>query len=196
MNVKDNAVNNSEIELIEKAKVDNAALETLLKNYDAYLSKLVKGFTIVGYQREDLMQEARAAFCSAVKAYTPNKGIKFPTFAAVCVNNRLGDILKGTLTDKRNGATYSIDDESVFLELVSDELGPEDKILENEFREEFEENVKESLTDFEYRVMQLFLEGYKYKDILERLTPIYPKTTIKSIDNALTRVKNKLKELL
>lgn len=196
MSALDKERNDIDTALLERAKTDNSALETLLASYDGYISKLVSGFTITGYQWDDLMQEARSAFCSAVKAYRLTSGVKFSTYAAVCINNRLGDLLKGSLADKRAWTVMSIDDEDVNLELASDELGPEEKFIEEEMREEFFDVVKEALTDFEYKVTQLFLEGYKYKDIAHALEAEYPDATAKSVDNALSRAKNKLKELL
>ena len=184
--------------LLTKAKTDNAALEKLLDEYEPFLSYLTAKIDVEGYQREDLLQEARAAFCTAVKTFRADGGAKFSTYAATCVNHRLGDLRKGSMADKRKGAVYSLDiKEDVYLDyLASDEPGPEEKVLELEQKETFASVIKNSLTDFEYKVTLLFLEGLKYKDIAERLAPEYPDASAKSVDNALTRVRNKLKEIL
>lgn len=196
MNVADNYESETK-RLLDEAKTDNFALEALLEKYEPLISYLVGDNEINGYQREDLMQESRAAFCAAAKNYDTASNVKFSTYAASCVNHRLSDLRKGTLAEKRKGNTYSLDDDDSLLErLASDELGPEEKAIENERTESIFEIIKSALTDFEYKVTLLFMEGYKYKDIAERLSKDYPDVTPKSVDNALTRVRKKLKELL
>ena len=182
---------------MENAKTDNAALEKLLGDYEPYIARLVAAYTIPGYQTEDLMQEARAAFCAAVKEYSDSFGVRFATYAGVCVNHKLGDLLKGSLASKRKGSTFSLDDgEELRFDLPSDSPGPEEKIIEQEHRDAFVNVIRNGLTNFEYKVTLLYLEGYKYKEIAEKLLAEYPYATAKSVDNALSRVRNKLKDLL
>lgn len=197
MNVADNYESETR-RLLTLAKEDNSALEVLLEKYEPLISYLVGDTEINGYQREDLMQESRAAFCAAAKNYAQDSGVKFSTYAATCINHKLSDLKKGTLAEKRKGNTLSLDSEDdLLLEyLASDEPGPEEKALKSERTETVYEIIKKSLTDFEYKVTLLFMEGYKYKDIAEKLAKEYPEATAKSVDNALTRVRNKLKELL
>ncbi len=180
-----------ELELIQKAKTDNSALETLLQNYEPMIYSLVKRFQISGYTLDDLLQEARIAFCRAVKLYDGTKS-KLSTFAYVIIRRRLKDLKKAEFMLKRHGDVISIDtdeDSGSFFDIPSDKPGPEEQLLIKEERRELGNALRGKLTDFEFDVAVMFIKGYSYKAIAETMN-----ITEKQVDNALQRARKKMKE--
>ncbi len=180
-----------EIELIQKAKDDNSALELLLHNYEPMIYSLVKKFKISGYTTDDLLQEARSAFCRAVKLYDNTKS-KLSTFAYVIMRRRLKDLEKAEYMLKRRAEVISLntdEDSGKYFDIPSNKPGPEERVIIMERREELREALRGKLTDLEFDVTLAFIEGNSYSDIAQSKN-----ISVKQVDNALQRAKKKMKE--
>lgn len=181
----------NESELIKQAKTDNGALEKLLNSYEPMLYSLAKKFSIKGYTMDDLMQESRNAFCQAVKAFEDDKS-KLSTFAYTFVMNRLKELQRAEMMLKRRAEIVSIypkDDDGEALEIPSSKPNPEEMVIIEEERQEIGKALTGKLTQLEFDAAMLFAKGYSYADIA-KLT----NRTVKSIDNAMQRVKKKIKD--
>ncbi len=133
---------------------------------------------------EDLCQEGYLALFEAVRAFDPEKG-SFSAFAGTCINNRMKNAVI-----KAHGKLEKAEDFDLML--VPDESGSADEyLITKEDNDEIAEKLLTLLTEKEYDVLRLYLDGYSYKQIAEKMG-----ISQKSVDNGLSRARKKLKELL
>lgn len=159
---------------------DSAATEILLNRYKSMVSARARRFFLADGETEDLVQEGMIALHYAIGKYKPAEGKSFKNFAYLCVTSRIISALRAA--DKR------LEGDAALFELV-EEGTPEDYLIDGEERAEFDGMLMKELTDFEYRVMKLYLEGRRYTEIAEATGK-----DKKSIDNALARSKKKLQQ--
>ena len=132
---------------------------------------------------DDLFQEGVLGLMSAVRSFVPEKG-KFRSFAEVCIANRMKNALAGS-----GGLTAAEDYD--FEQLSDNAALTEENIILKEQGAELNAKLLELLSRRELSVLSLYLEGYSYKQIAERLS-----VSVKSVDNSLARSKQKLKKWL
>ena len=132
---------------------------------------------------EDLCQEGYLALFDALRAFDSSKG-SFSSFAGVCIANRMKNVVL-----KAHGRLEKDDDFD--LAQIPDEGSSADDLVITKESDEGVEHLLSFLSQREYSAMKLFLEGYSYKQIAEKLG-----VTPKSADNALSRARKKLKALL
>lgn len=180
------------LEIIEQAKTNNAILEKLMNEYEPMMYSLVKTFSVNGYTTEDLMQEARLSFCKAVRKFDTKSENKLSTFVYLVVKRRLNDLNKAQFVVKRRGEVIPItgDEESApVYEIPSLDPDPLEQVLIEEKRQELGRALRGKLTETEFDIAILFANGYSYEDIAKLLN-----VTKKQVDNALQRVRKKLKD--
>ena len=134
---------------------------------------------------DDAVQEATISFYSAVKDYNSQKS-SFKTFASLCIKRAVISFVR------KNGAQKNIPDEmlsSLEGADISDNLTPEEIIIGKEDYESLTQSIKLELSKMEFEVLQMFLAGMSYTDIAESLN-----TNEKAVDNALSRIRKKLKK--
>lgn len=134
--------------------------------------------------REDAIQEGNLALFSAVKNYNLKKA-SFSTFASLCVKRAVIAVLRGKNRKKDipDELMSSIEE----LELI-DANTPEKILIDRENLRTLTDNIKVELSSLEYRILQLHLSGNNYSQIALKL-----EISEKSVDNALSRVRKKLK---
>ncbi len=180
------------LDYIEQAKTDNVVLEKLLKEYEPMIYSIVKTFSIDGYTTEDLMQEARQSFCLAVRKFDTSSDNKLSTFVYIIIKRRLNDLNKAQYVAKRRGEVVPLshDEENARIyDIPSLDPSPEEQVIKEEKRQEIGNALRGKLTESEFDVAILFAKGYTYGDIAKLLN-----ITKKQVDNALQRVRKKLKE--
>ncbi len=137
---------------------------------------------------DDLAQEAALGLLSAAKAYRENGGASFMTFARVCVRRRL-------INAVRTVPNEEIPHESPFAFGESDAdafvVSPDQLIQEKEEEFALLDKLKSLLSDTEYRVLILHMSSYSYNEIAQML-----QMTSKAVDNAVQRIRRKLKKAL
>ncbi len=193
-------MNYTDEELVLLAKLEKEFLEMLILRYRVFVKRLTYSYQLPSFNSEDFMQEGLIALCNAVKSYDKEKHIKFSTYAAVCIKNRIKDIFKAAGRDKRKVNTIPLDaqiraeETGDFYNIVaSDSLSPEEKLMEAEIHKEREETLKKHLSDMEFKVLMLRLEGLSYDEIaLEMNNTSGRAVNSKMVDNALQRVRSKL----
>ena len=132
---------------------------------------------------EDLCQEGYLALFDALRAFDPTKG-SFSAFTGTCIANRMKNAVI-----KAHGK-FEKDDDFDLAQIPDEGSSADDYIITKE-DDAVVEHLLSFLTHKEYSVMKLFLDGYSYKQIAEKLG-----ITPKSADNALSRARKKLKALL
>lgn len=174
--------------LVERAQRGDAeATEQLLRRYAGMVRAHARRFFLAGGETDDLVQEGMIGLYAAVREYRPEEGKSFKNFAYLLVRRHILDAVKRSARRKNVPLNESV---SLFDPTLGDraeEGSPEDMILESEAQREFRRRLMKELSDFEFRVVIMYLEGMSYAEICEATGK-----GVKSIDNALSRAKRKL----
>lgn len=183
--------NQTDEDLAEKAQSGDAlATEALILRYNHAVRARARQFFLAGGETEDLVQEGMIGLYFAVRDYRRESGKSFKNFAYLCVTRRMYDAIGKMTTKKSSVLTESV---SLFdgnvLDILDERASPEERLLDSEARAEFQIRLMRELSDFEYRVLNMYLEGMSYSQICEAT-----KKPFKSVDNALVRAKRKLQK--
>lgn len=188
----------SDTELVEMAKGgDFDAEEYLINKYSYIVRYEIRFLYIVGAEVEDLMQEGMIGLFSAIRSYDLGSKAKFSTFATTCIRNRVNTFIKTNNREKHIPlntyiSIYSGEDEEdevpIYEQLIDESPGPEEEVIESErFREMYAE-LDKRLSPVEGTVAKLYISGKSRAEIAEAIGK-----DEKSVNNALTRIRNKLK---
>ena len=175
-------------------KGDEAAIEVLFERYKDIVRKKAKAMYLAGGDSDDLIQEGMIGLFQAVRDYQPDKNTLFSTFANLCVVRQLCKAIEvsGRKKHKPLNAYVSLSgDDSPLLEAFDfSQQNPETIVIDRENTEQMRNKIRECLSEFENEVLDLYLEGKTYTQIA-----VLMEKTPKSIDNALQRIRGKIKEL-
>lgn len=177
-----NMTDDEVILLINKGEYEN--LQIIINRYLPLIIKTAKKYCSPNAV-EDAVQEATFALYSAIKDYDSEKS-SFSAFASLCIKRSVVSGLRKSTSKK------TIPDEmlSSIEELqLADHNSPENIIIEKENYKTLANTIKLELSSKEYSVLQFFLEGKSYSEIAKKLS-----LTEKSVDNALSRIRKKLKK--
>ncbi len=176
--------------LVKKAQAgEREATEKLLRRYMNMVLARARRFFLAGGDTDDLVQEGMIGLYSAVNEYSEAEGKSFKNFAYLCVTRQILDAVKRSGRRKNSPLNNSLSLSDPGLEEFAENKDPEAFLLDDESRAEFRLKLMRTLSDFEFRVMTMYLEGMSYLDICEATGK-----DIKSIDNALARSKRKLQQ--
>ena len=179
---------------------DEKAEDFLLKKYKDFVRSKARAYFLVGGDSDDLIQEGMIGLYNAISHYDESKASSFMTYAAICINNKL---LSAVSADNRkkneplNGyvSLYSVitDDagEEASLSDVlpdTDNVNPENIILNEEQEKLARKRLLGKLSRLEKEILSYYLEGMSYSEI----AAIIEKTE-KSVDNAIQRIRSKMK---
>ena len=168
-------------------------IDILIKKYNKYLTHLN-----IDYQ--EIYSECTVGFSDGLRSYQEDKSASLATFITLCIERRLGNIIRKYNRDKYKGLqdTYSLDyiyseTDTKLMDLLSDdyEHDPLKNITEEEGYNELVNNIKSKLTEKEYEVFVLMVRGLSYQEIAKILD-----NTPKQIDNTIQRLKTKIRNLL
>lgn len=170
-------------ELVRLCKEDKAsALTELILRFNNTIRMRAESFS--GAAPDDLAQEGFMALLSAVRTYDPDRNASFMTYAQQCIRNRMITCYTRSKDD--------YDELPEELELPDDPAEiPENKVLERSAAEELYRRVSEELSELELSVLQLYLSRVSYSEIGEKLG-----ISQKSVDNAVQRIRRKLRNVL
>lgn len=177
----------SDEELVSRIQEGQRELFSVLaRRHRPLIRYLATQFSAYNIETDDLIQEGTIALYRAVYDYREGE-TSFVTFAGLCIRRAFSDERK-MLGRKRRIPPSQIAplDEQTGL---SDSFDPEKILIEREDYEKLAHSIRLELSGLEYKVLSDFLQGNSYADISERLG-ISPK----SVDNALRRIRTKLKD--
>lgn len=181
-------------------KGDKDATEYLIHKYKNLVKSKARAYFLIGADREDVVQEGMIGLYKAIRDYQKDKAIAFKTFAELCVTRQMITAVKNATRQKHiplnsyislNRKIYDEDSDRACIELTSEEVrsNPELLIINKEEFSGIENKMGEILSSFEWEVLSLYLNGKSYTEIAKQLNK-----PIKSIDNALQRVKKKVEK--
>lgn len=133
---------------------------------------------------EDLVQEGIISLLDAIRSFDPQKGVPFKAYVSICIDNRMRSVMR----KNRSGGNMALTEALDLDENASSTPSPADITEASEVVENFKKMAKLLLSPLEYKVFCLKLDGFSYEEIGKKLG-----ITTKSVDNALSRIKNKLR---
>ena len=167
---------------------DLLAFEIICERYSGLVKSICRQYFLVGGDFNDLSQEGFLGLWKAVNTYDDQRQASFKTFAYTCISGNIKTAIKKASSKTNQPLNTAIPIEA--LGFIATE-NPEDEIIEVEGAEEFRKSIKNVLSPFEFKVLTLWVGGNSYSDI-----SVETDKSVKSIDNAIQRIKKKLSEIL
>jgi RNA polymerase sporulation-specific sigma factor len=189
-------------ELVARSRAgDDRALVELLERYRGFARSKARSYFLVGGDREDIVQEGMIGLYKAVRDYAEGHGASFRSFAELCITRQILTAIKTATRQKHTPLNSYVsfdrpheDDpdrtigDSLAVEAAADPL---EMLVEDDDLRQLQHTFDEVLSGLETEVLQLYVEGRSYQEIAQRLG-----RRVKSIDNALQRIKRKLERHL
>ncbi|MEW6662235.1 MAG: RNA polymerase sporulation sigma factor SigH [Bacillota bacterium] len=181
---------------------DDIAQEFLINKYKNFVRAKARSYFLIGADREDIIQEGMIGLYKAIRDFRGDKLSSFRAFAELCITRQIITAIKTATRQKHiplnsyvslNKPIYDEDSDRTLLDVISGSkvTDPEELIISREEFDDIEEKMGEILSSLEWQVLMSYLEGKSYHEIAIEL-----KRHVKSIDNALQRVKRKLERYL
>lgn len=196
------SLTDEEIVLDAKENNNTAALEFLINKYRNFVRAKARSYFLIGADREDIIQEGMIGLYKAIRDFRNDKLSSFRAFAELCVTRQIITAIKTATRQKHiplnsyvslNKPIYDEDSDRTLLDVLSGSKisDPEELVISQEEFIDIEEKMGEILSDLEWKVLMSYLDGKSYQEIAGDLD-----RHVKSIDNALQRVKRKLERYL
>ena len=196
--------NMTDEEVVMAAKQDENLLaqEYLLYKYRNFVRAKARSYFLIGAEREDIIQEGMIGLFKAIRDFRNDKLSSFRAFAELCVTRQIITAIKTATRQKHiplnsyvslNKPIYEEDSDRTLLDVISGAkvANPEEMVISREEFLDIENKMNSILSDLEWKVLMSYLDGKSYQEIAVDLD-----RHIKSIDNALQRVKRKLEKYL
>lgn len=194
----DNIKDEDLIEIIKSG--DKQAFEYLINKYKELVNMKVSKYYIVGAERDDIVQEGLIGLFKAIKSYKPDQQNSFKSFANMCIERQLITAIKTSNRQKHmplnsylslNISAYDEEEgesDTTLMDVFNTTLieDPLDTITKKEYMQDIEKTIDKSLSDFEKKVLNKYINGKSYIQIAEDLD-----APVKSIDNAIQRIRKK-----
>ncbi len=178
--------------LADLSKTDKNAVSELVLRYALIIEYKAKAYGQSPDEAADLSQEGLVGLIRAIQTFDRSKRIKFSTYANACITNRmLSSISKINKINYNEASSNDVEDFSVNGNDQVNFESPESIFLEQEKYREFISHISCSLTDLERTVFNLYLEEKTYRQIADELS-----LSQKAVDNAMQRVRKKLKSVI
>lgn len=186
----------SDNDLLERiSNGDKNAEDTLVYRYMPYVSATVRPYFLIGAEKKDLIQEGLIGVALAIKTY--NGKSTFKNYASICIKNRILNAIKKYNSNKFKAmynyvslyGTNDVNDDKNDYILDKSET-PEEILVNKEKTNYLISDIKRILSDLEYKIFDLYIQGYTYVDIAKKLNK-----NEKAIDNALQRIRKKASQL-
>ncbi|MFC4765966.1 RNA polymerase sporulation sigma factor SigH [Effusibacillus consociatus] len=193
----------SDEDLVEAVREGNdEALEYLINKYKNFVKAKARSYFLIGADREDIVQEGMIGLYKSIRDYRDDKLTSFKAFAELCITRQIITAIKTATRQKHiplnsyvslDKPIYDEDSDRTLLDVIcgSRVSDPEELLINQEEFVDIELKMGEILSDLERKVLMLYLDGRSYQEIAVDL-----KRHVKSIDNALQRVKRKLERYL
>lgn len=181
---------------------NNQALEYLIDKYKNFVKAKARSYFLIGADREDIIQEGMIGLFKAIRDFQDDKLSSFRAFAELCITRQMITAIKTATRQKHiplnsyvslDKPIYDEESDRTLLDVIvgSRVSDPEETVINQEEFDNIEFKMSEVLSDLEQKVLTLYLDGRSYQEISVDLD-----RHVKSIDNALQRVKRKLERYL
>lgn len=189
--------------VVEQAQAgDSVAVEYLLYKYKNFVRSKARSYFLIGADHEDIVQEGMIGLFKAVRDYQPERLSSFRAFAELCITRQIITAIKTATRQKHvplnsyvslNKPLYDEESDRTLMDVIVEgrAQNPEELIIGREDLTSIRSRVDQVLSDLEQDVLNAYLDGKSYQEIADKLG-----RHVKSIDNALQRVKRKLEKFL
>lgn len=196
----------SEEELIALCQSgNNAAMETMLDRYKYLVRGKANALYLVGADKDDLIQEGMIGLFKAIREYDSKKNDSFAAFAQLCISRQMYTAVKLSQRKKNWPLNDYISFDGFFggddqneekqskksIYPADTKTNPEESLIDREQAVLLEERIAALLSDMEKKVLEYYTQGISCNEIARLM-----KKDPKSIDNALQRLRRKLKTVL
>ena len=194
----DNMKDEDLIEIIRLG--DESAFDYLINKYRELVNIKVSKYYIIGAERDDIVQEGLIGLFKAIKSYKSDMKNSFKSFANMCIERQLITAIKTSNRQKHmplnsylslNISAYDEEEsesDTSLMDVIDTRLteDPLDMLTKKEYYQTIEDTFDKSLSDFEKKVLNKYINGKSYVQIAQDLD-----TPVKSIDNAIQRIRKK-----
>ena len=181
---------------------DSQALEYLLNKYKNFVRTKARSYFLIGADHEDIVQEGMIGLYKSIRDYNEEKLSSFRAFAELCITRQIITAIKTATRQKHiplnsyislNKPIYEEDSDRTLLDVITEEgmSNPEDMLIDREDLSFIEGRIGQMLSGLEKEVLVRYMEGKSYVEIADEMG-----RHVKSIDNALQRIKRKLLKYL
>jgi len=183
---------------------ESAIMDYIISKYKYLVIRAAKAIYLIGGENDDLIQEGMIGLFKAVRDFDINQETSFYSFAELCISRQMYTAIKLSQRQKHMPlnsyvSLYDVkrsdydDKQSPLIEQLEIETNsnPEELFLDKERMQMLVEELNERLSDMERRVLHFHLQGEDYRSIAELLDK-----SPKSIDNALQRIRQKMRTIL
>lgn len=190
-------------EIVLNAREGNAVmLEYIINKYKNFVRAKARSYFLIGADKEDIVQEGMIGLYKAIRDFRNDKLSSFRAFAELCITRQIITAIKTATRQKHiplnsyvslNKPIYDEESDRTLLDILTATkiTDPEELIISREELVSIESKIGEILSDLELEVLMSYLQGKSYQEIAVDLD-----RHVKSIDNALQRVKRKLEKYL
>lgn len=190
-------------QLVEQVHLGNTdALDFLISKYRLFVKAKARSYFLVGADREDIIQEGMIGLYKSIRDFKEDKLASFRAFAELCITRQIITAIKTATRQKHiplnsyvslDKPIYDEESERTLMDIITSPVidDPEHLMINREDYHYLEQKMAEVLSELEQQVLIRYLEGQSYNEISEELN-----RHVKSIDNALQRVKRKLERHL
>jgi RNA polymerase sporulation-specific sigma factor len=183
-------------------QADGTALEYLLNKYKNFVRSKARSYFLIGADHEDIVQEGMIGLYKAIRDFREEKLTSFRAFAELCITRQIITAIKTATRQKHiplnsyvslNKPIYDEESDRTLLDVITEgrEANPEEVLISREDVSVIEGRIGKMLSGLEKQVLLRYLEGKSYQEISQEMH-----RHVKSIDNALQRVKRKLQKML
>lgn len=181
---------------------NSRALDYLIHKYRNFVRAKARTYFLIGADKEDIVQEGMIGLYKAIRDYDGEKLSSFKAFAELCVTRQIITAIKTATRQKHiplnsyvslDKPIYDEETDRTLLDVIagSKSIDPQELLISQEKYGDMEMKLSELLSELEKKVLRLYLDGKTYQEMSVDL-----KRHVKSIDNALQRVKRKLEQLI
>lgn len=190
-------------EIAIKAKNgDVESMEYILQYFKPKVTAICREYFLLGADFDDLLQEGMIGVYKAVGGYDEEKNNNFTRFVTMCIHHQVQNAVK-VASSKKNlplneyvsinieGKVVETEDDSPKLVLQANDKGAEQLTIDKERTTILYGKIKEVLTNQQYAILLMYLNGYSYSEMAKKYC-----ITLKKVDNDIQAIKRKLKVLL
>ena len=181
---------------------DSVAVEYLLSKYKNFVRSTARSYFLIGADHEDIVQEGMIGLFKAIRDYQAERLSSFRAFAELCITRQIITAIKTATRQKHvplnsyvslNKPIYDEESDRTLMDVIVEgrAQNPEELIIGRENLVSFRDQVDRVLSGLEQDVLNAYLDGKSYQEIADKLG-----RHVKSIDNALQRVKRKMEKFL
>jgi len=173
---------------------DQNVMDYLIEKYKTMVRQKARVLYLAGGDQDDLIQEGMIGLFKAIQDYRADKDASFRTFAQLCVERQLYHAIQSSNRRKHqplNGYVSLYGEEWEAETKNKFQQSPESLFIAQENAQQIEEMIRKQMSKMENQVLALYLRGNNYLEIAEQLDK-----TPKTIDNAIQRIRRKVKMVL